>query len=543
MNNIINNRITGRVIFSLVMILGFASKAVLAEDKANTAEEITTMVESYKIIGDSPLNEEATRVLLQPYTGDAVSLVSIQAAVNSLQNRLREMGYGFYQVKLAPQTLDTPQIKISVVPLKINKINVDLEADQTEFFSRENILNSVPELQQGASPNLDKVAQQVELGNLNSAKEINVRFAVNDQSGDAINADIMVNARKPATWFGWLDNSGNDDTGDYRLGLGYKNLNLFDKDHELSLTYTTSPDHLSEVQQYGINYRIPLYRYQGVWQLYGYYSDVDSGTVAGGFDVSGKGTFLGTKYEWHLPRMADNKKYTHQLVFGLDDRLFDNNVFFSRDDLSTDVRSTPLSITYKGKWKDLSHSLDFYLQYEHNLEIGSHNDDLEYALSRYNATPDWDVFKLGFIHHWYNKGYRLSTKMDFQYTDQELISGEQFGLGGMHDKLRGFNSREVIGDKGVKGSIELWSPALWNNQMNLMGFIDAGHATRVRPLHDELDSETLSSTGVGAVWRWKEYVNLSVYLAHVIDGNDFKLSEDPTEDGDNSIQFSLYMSY
>ncbi|MCU7835007.1 MAG: hypothetical protein KZQ83_07085 [gamma proteobacterium symbiont of Taylorina sp.] len=538
MNYNVKKLIFRPVVFPLLVILSLCPSSLLAE-----AKEITTVVESYEIIGESPLDKESTEVLLHPYTGDSVTLILIQEAVKTLQNKLREIGYGFYQVKLAPQTLDNPQIKISVIPLRMNEIAVDLDEEQGGFFSKQNILNSVPELQTGYSPNLDRVAQQVELGNMNAAKEINVRFSVNDQSGDEINADIMVNASKPATWFGWLDNSGSDDTGDYRLGFGYKNLNLFDKDHELSLTYTTSPDHLSEVQQYGINYRIPLYRYQGVWQLYGYYSDVDSGTVAGGFDVSGKGTFLGTKYEWHLPRMADAKKYTHQLVFGLDDRLFDNNVFFVREDLSTEVRSTPLSIAYKGKWKDLSHSLEFYLQYEHNLEVGSNNNDLKYALSRYNATPDWDVIKLGFTHHWYKKGYRLSTQMDFQYADQELISGEQFGLGGMHDKLRGFDSREVSGDDGVKGSVELWSPALWNNQMNVLGFIDAGYASRVNPLPNELDSDTLASTGIGAVWRWKQTANLSVYLAHVLDGNDSKLTENPTESGDNAIQFSLYMSY
>jgi len=325
--------------------------------------------------------------------------------------------------------------------------------------------------------------------------------------------------------------------------LGYKQHNLWGKDHQLSATFTSSPGHFKEVQQYGLSYRIPFYQQLGIWQLYAYYSDVDSGTVAGDFNVSGQGSFIGTKYEWYLPRVIDVKKYTHHLVFGLDDKFFNNNVFFANESLGSDVRSTPLSIAYRGKWKELSSSFQYYVQYEHNLELGNYNNDYYYSLNRNRATSDWDLIKMGFTFIWLNKGYRLSSQFDFQYSDQELISGEQFGLGGMNSKLRGFNEREVSGDKGIKGSIELWSPSLWKNQINMIGFLDSGYASRINPLANEVASDTLISTGAGLVWRWKQYLSFSVYLSHILNGNDSNISENPTETGDNKLQFTLYVNY
>ncbi len=505
-------------------------------------EELTIAVDSYKILGDSPLSKQVMQELLADYTGEHRTVDQIQQAADALLKKIRDEGYGFYQVELAPQTLDTKQVKLLVKGLKIDQIYVHNDKKENSSFSDNNVRQSIPSLEKGFSPNLNKISRQLELANLNPSKKANIQFSASDKA-DKINADIVVNEINPSKIFAWINNTGGDDTGDYRIGLGYKNNNLFDKDHDLSISYTTSPDHLKEVQQYGINYRIPFYQYQGIWQLYAYYSDVDSGTVAGGFDVSGKGTFLGTKYEWYLPKMEKVKNYGHHLVFGLDDKLFDNNVFFASQPLGVDVRATPLSLAYFGKLENLSNSLDFYVKYEHNLEVGSHNDNLAYALSRHNASPDWDVFKMGLTYHWLKNGYHLLGKFDAQYADQELISGEMFGMGGLTGNIRGFKEREIIGDKGIKGSIELWSPSLFKSQINALAFTDVGYSQRINPLPNEEASDTIMSVGLGITWKWKNSIDLSAYVAHVTNGSDSTITDNPTQKGDNKIHFNLFMSY
>lgn len=523
----------------LVLILSVHSFLVCAED------ELKVPVDAYLVSGVNPLTHEETNDILQPYTGKEQSLQDIQKAAIALEDEFRKRGYGFYQVNLTPQTLDTSTIKLSVEALLVKKINLKINEEQLQYFSRENILASVPALQKDQSPNLHHVIQQVELSNLNPVKKVNVLFSINEETFEDIRADVDVKVTKPIKYLAWLDNTGSEKTGDFRTGLGLTHYNFLDKDHELSLTYTTSPDHLKEVKQFGVNYRIPFYAQQGVVQLYSHYSDVDSGTVAGGIDVSGQGQFFGAKYEWHLPKISDLKKYSHQLIFGIDDKLFDNNVFYQeqQQDLGNNLRTTPLSLAYRAKWKDLWNRHDFYVQYERNLAVGSFNSDEFYNKNRLNADAKWDVFKFGISSNWSLPEYRISTQIDFQLTDKTLISGEQFGLGGAASKMRGFNGREVSADTGIKASVELWSAPIWNNQLSYMGFIDSGYVHSLNPLAEELTNETLVSTGFGLAFNWKGHVDLSVYLAHVLDGNDFVKGSDATKDGDNAIHFSLYLNY
>jgi hemolysin activation/secretion protein len=342
------------------------SQLALSSTANADTEELRIEVEHYKVVGESHLSESELAHLLQPYTGTNKSIDNLQQAAMALQNKLRELGYGFYQVDLAAQTLDSKEITLTIESIVIHDINVEQRDADKHYFSQQNILNTIPSLQAGTSPNLHNISSELEIANLNPAKNATVQFAMSPQANQ-IDADIIVSEQDPQEIYGWLNNTGSKDTGDYRLGVGYTNHNMFDKDHELRLTFTTSPDHAKDVQQYGIDYRIPFYEYRGIWQLYAYYSDVDSGTVAGGFDVAGKGTFIGTKYEWYLPKLNNNSKYGHHLVFGLEDKLFNNDVFFAKSALGTDVRSTPLSIAYHGQWNELSHNLGFYLKYEHSL--------------------------------------------------------------------------------------------------------------------------------------------------------------------------------
>ena len=524
--------------FFLLVLSGFLLFTNLLAD-----EQLTIPVKGYEIIGINPLSASETEKILKPYTGLSLSLDDIQKAVIALEDEYKKLGFGFYQVTLAPQTLDNDIIKLSVNALLVNKINLQISEEERAHYSKQNILSSIPALAKGKSPNLHDVIKQVELSNLNPTKKVNVLFSVNEDTFEDIVADIRVKTDKPLKYFSWLDNTGNEETGDYRLGIGFKHHNFLDKDHELSLTYTTSPDHLKEVKQFGLNYRLPFYEYLGSLQLYSYYSDIDSGTVAGGFDVSGEGQFFGAKYEWHLPKLTNYKKYAHQFVVGVEDKLFVNNVLFEQTDVAPDIRATPLSFLYKGKWKSLFYDLDFYLQYEHNISVGQFNTDSDYNKNRAQASSDWDIIKMGFSSSWIKNNYRLLTQLDAQLTDQKLISGEQFGLGGIANKLRGFDSREVNGDTGVKASFELWFPPVFNNQVNFLGFVDAGYTKAIEPSADELDNETFVSAGVGVVMNFFKHMDVSLHVASVIDGNDYGPEDSSTQKGDIGVHGSIYFSF
>ncbi len=505
------------------------------------AEEHTFQfqVDYYQIQGDNPFSAEKTTKLLQAYTGTLSSLEQIQQAVDHLQTSLNEAGYGFYQVILAPQTLDKNFIILEIKPINIAKISV-LQSEKSPF-SEENIKRSMSEIQSDHSPNLNRVAQQVELANKNPGKKTNVQFAISEKPG-MIDADIIVNTEKVEEFFAWINNTGDKETGDYRMGIGYSHYNLFDYDDQLALTFTTSPDHPKDVQQYGLNYQIPLYQLPAIFQLYAYYSDVDSGIVAGGFDVSGRGTFLGLSLQYFLPQLLD-KNFNQSLRLSLDDNLFNNDVFFAQEQLATDVRATPLALAYEFDWKTETIFVDFKIRYAANLELGSKNDRLSYALSRYQASPNWDIVTLDGSFSWLNKGYIFMTRVSAQYSDQPLISGVQFGLGGLTAGVRGFNEREIIADRGIRANFELWFPVIEKYQISPLLYVDAGYVDRLSPLADELSYDSIAAVGAGISYSYRKNINLNLFLSHVVDGNNSLNTIRPSLTGDNALQFNLNFRY
>ena len=111
--------------------------------------------------------------------------------------------------------------------------------------------------------------------------------------------------------------------------------------------------------------------------------------------------------------------------------------------------------------------------------------------------------------------------LEGQIADEALIAGEQFGLGGANS-VRGFSEREVAGDDGVRGSLELWLPALTASGPRFLLFADAGRAFTARGIGtlDDDTSDSLASIGAGLRWTWKEHVSLLLDVAKVVEGTE-----------------------
>ena len=190
---------------------------------------------------------------------------------------------------------------------------------------------------------------------------------------------------------------------------------------------------------------------------------------------------------------------------------------------------------YQASWKKdkVLFTNDFF--YRKNISGGSNSSDADYAASRVGADSSWDAFSYIGLFGFHVGEWRVQTNLRAQVTDEPLISGEQFGVGGQNT-VRGFSEREVTGDSGVYASLELWTPK-WRS-FDFLGFLDYGDVSRENPLPGEIDAQNISSTGIGI--RWTSPSNnwsFKLDLAHVLEGVD--RVPDATQDGDNRAHFSL----
>ena len=92
-------------------------------------------------------------------------------------------------------------------------------------------------------------------------------------------------------------------------------------------------------------------------------------------------------------------------------------------------------------------------------EVGDNDDDYE------KDRPDggesgWTAWRYSITYDRLFAGeYLFHAGFSGQFTDALLISGEQFGVGGV-GTLRGFEERSVTGDSGYQLSLEVWFPPI-----------------------------------------------------------------------------------
>jgi hemolysin activation/secretion protein len=494
----------------------------------SAGSEIRFQVKAFQVEGDNPLSEEQTQAILGNYLGEHVGIEGLQAAADDLEAALQKQGHNFLRVVLPPQKIAGGVIRLQVIAFRLGKVTVK----GNRFFSEANILRSLPSLVPGEMPDTYALGRDLEFANTHGSKQVKMFLRESEESDD-IDARLEVQDVDPLQVYLTASNTGSKSTGWWRTSFGLQHSNLWDRDHSLSFSFTTSPDHVAEVKQYGAYYRVPLYGRHVTLTGYATYSDVDSGTIAETFEVSGRGRFRGLAMDWTLPRQGNLR---HNLTLSVDDKFFDNDVAFLGQPIGVDIRSRPISLKYALSYDRPEYTLALGVTYARNLRHGEENDDTAYAASRTGATSDWEVWRYdGSLDYRPQSGWLARASFSGQATAEPLIAGEQFGLGGATN-VRGFEEREIAGDQGLRTSLELWTPNITPN-LRLLTFFDAGRYSRRNVQTGEIPADTIASLGAGLRWTWNNRLNLSLDFARVLQG-----AQD-TREGDNKLHANLFWNF
>ena len=485
-------------------------------------------VEHFVVTGANPLSAAETDRVLAGHLGAQRGLNDLSAAAKALEEALRSHGSLFHRVLLPPQTIEHATVTLRVEPFNVATVTVT----GNQHFSVENVRRAVPQMRTGPPPPVQPLTRSLLLANDNPARHISLNLK-ESAAPDAVDAELVVQDRKPWTVFANASNVGTNDAGRTRLAVGVQDANLLDHDDALALSYTTSVEDPSSVKQWGANYKVPLYSLGGVTALYYAHSDVDSGRIQNVFDVSGAGDFYGVSYTQYLMDIASLRQ---QVSLALDDRDFQNNVSFLGTPIGSDVRSRPASLRYQVSYRGQGIGAGLALGYSRNLHGGSHNDAGSYRRVRAGAHQDWGA--------WHYSGHltvalpwamQLRAALEGQYAGEALIPGEQFGIGGA-SSVRAFEERSITGDDGIFATLELYAPPLGYG-VQLLGFVDGGRVHRHSVQAGELRNDTVVSAGVGARWQWRDNVALSLDGAHEI------TAPSTVGAGRAKVHFNLFVRY
>ena len=492
------------------------SAAAIAQSSTAPAPGPRFDIQAFVVEGNTLIPQKEVDALIDPFTGKQREFGDIQRALEALQASYLERGFNAVRVLVPEQDIRSGRVRLQVIEARVR----DVRVEGNKFFDDDNVRASLPALKEGTAPNTRDIGANVTLANENPIRQARVVLESTPEVGQ-VDAVVRVTDADPWRTTAFFDNSGNPTTGHYRAGLGFLNANFGGADHVLNLQAITSPTQFEDVLIVGAGYRVPMYGANALFDLYGGYSDVDSGTLADLFSVSGSGTIAGARYTQVLPRLGS---YEQKLALGLEWKAFDNDVVLvgSTTTLVPDVTTFPLLISYTGRDQEPGRDFAFFATYAANNPYGD-GDASRQAIeaSRAGAKPRFQIVRFG-------ASYSLAlpqdnifrVALDGQYTQDALIPGEQFGLGGLNS-VRGFYERSTAHDIGHRVSFEMYGPEVghlfspdW--RARILGFIDAGHGKDQAPAR--LAESGLMSVGVGGRATLGKHLSLRFDIALVTDG-------------------------
>jgi hemolysin activation/secretion protein len=469
----------------------------------------------FEMVGSSLLTAAQMDQLVAPYIGKNKDFSDIQRALETLEQAYRDLGYGVVQIVLPEQDITRGVVQLRIIQPKVGRVVIE----GNTRFDNDNIRNSLPTVKEGQTPNSREIARNLQITAEHPVKQTNVLLR-SGASEDQVDVTVKVTDDKPWRVFFTLDNTGTGDTGYFRSGVGYQHTNLFNRDHTLTASYITSPTQVNDVTILGLGYRIPFYDLNSSLDLIAGYSDVNSGVVQGLFNVAGSGTIGAVRWNYFLPKWEEIEQ---KLAFGLDYRAFRNDVLLAGQPLVPDITIHPASLTYSGLKRMPAAEVSFYTSFAANIPGGNDGDQAAFTASRAAANDDYRIFRYGMNYtRQFRNEWQMRLALNGQYSQNALVSGEQFGLGGP-DSVRGYLLREISSDRGYQGQAELYTPDFARKfgmtdsyKLRFLAFYDWGAIQRNHVLPGEAAHDGIASAGVGMRMTYSKSVSLRLDLAQIL---------------------------
>lgn len=310
------------------------------------------------------------------------------------------------------------------------------------------------------------------------------------------------------------DNTGFETTGKGRFFAGVNFGNLFHLDQRLSYQYTVSTKWGSFYAHTG-QYIIPL-PWRHVLEFYGGYSGIRATMPISRMKSSGNAWQGSMRY---IIPLTPVRTYTHEFKVGVDYKQTNVNLVFDAIPiLGNEAMITQLFLGYNASFEHPVANTSFEIQWFMSPgDIFPHQSSKDYSSLRPYAKARYTYFRSSIIPIFkLPKDFEAVLKSEFQVASRNLLSSEQFGLGGLYT-VRGYDERIINTDNAFFLSGELRSPPMGvfiknptkhsDEMLQFLTFVDYGFGIDHESYPGERDYRYLLSTGLGVRYRYKYHVN------------------------------------
>ena len=463
----------------------------------------------YRVEGNTVLDEKIIEKTVYGFLGPAKTIQNIEAARAALEAAYHQAGYLAAGVDIPEQ-----DVREGVVTLQVHEGMVEnLRVVGSKYFSPNHIKAEVPAMAEGKPLNLQ--AAQKELTKLaadSPDRQVTPVMRAGTTPG-TIDIDLEVKDELPLHGSVELNARNSINTTRLRLPVMLRYDNLFQMGHSASLQYQVSPEDTSNVQVWSGTYALPIDAINAHLALYGIGLDSTSDvTTAGSLNVVGNGNIFGARLVRALGVFGG---INQSVTFGWDYKDFGQNITSTQTTQRSPVQYSPFQVGYSAsRYYEGGSLTQFNSELNFNF-AGMGSSYEQFAKRRYGATPNY-LYLEGEIKHRQAlpEDLAVQVRVGGQVANSPLISNEQVGAGGMLT-VRGYHEVERLGDNGVLGSLEVWSPDFGDmgldgfeylNDLRLIAFTDAAQLWLMDTLPDTAPQYNLWSTGTG--FRMRAFKNM-----------------------------------
>ena len=193
-------------------------------------------VAGYLVEGNSVLPDEQLNPIFAKYTGPAISIEQIRAALGELQLTYREYGYVTVGVALPRQQVTNGIIRVQVTEGRLGEITVV----GNRYFSSNNVRRALPGLTTNVLPNIKWLQPEIDRANANPDRQIYPKILPGAIPGTST---LMLQVKDQLPLHGHLElnDKVTPDTPRTRIDSSLQYNNLWQLDHQIGVGYTFSP--------------------------------------------------------------------------------------------------------------------------------------------------------------------------------------------------------------------------------------------------------------------------------------------------------------
>ena len=413
------------------------------------APAVTLTLDHLEIPDSEVLSREELDAISSKYSGKTVAISDLYDAIDEINNLYAKKGYLTTRAILPPQKIENNTVKIMLIEGKVGQVIIDNNRYTKSAYIKRCI--KVPE---GVVPNINKIRRSIQRFNTTNKTILQIKMVAGEKP---LTTDFYIVAVEPSnkrsvTTF--ADNSGSKNSGKYRYGLSYSDINLSGRCDILNLTALTSKNSQTGMVSYStpIGYngnRISISHNTNHMRVSeGYMKDLD----VRGKSNSDTLTFIkptkATFNKRNEVTLEVQKQKSNTKILGND---------FVRD------RENRFTIGYSSMVVKRNQIIYFKPAYTYNKH--KNIDGESFSGKRINIDSMWQKFQ--------KKGDIMSLRVSAQKDlDEYIPSADQYYLGGQYS-VRGYNENVVGGDAGVNVKFD-YSFHTKTKGLNFVTFFDWG---------------------------------------------------------------------